>query len=73
VSSKQQDDPRERRHLRNRKWAEAIQVFVAILPALVGLMAGAKDQVLKLDFIPAALAIIVIGFGSDQIKSKLMQ
>jgi len=73
VSSTQQDDPRERRHLRNRKWAEAIQVFVAILPALVGLMAGAKDQVLKLDFIPAALAIIVIGFGSDQIKSKLMQ
>jgi hypothetical protein len=46
---------------------------VAILPALVGLMAGAKDQVLKLDFIPAALAIMVIGFGSDQIKSKLIQ
>lgn len=73
VSGTQQDDPRERRHRRNRQWAEAIQVFVAILPALVGLMAGAKDQVLKLDFIPAALAIMVIGFGSDQIKSKLIQ
>jgi len=66
----QQDGPRQRWH---RRWAEAIQVLVAILPALAGLVAGAKDQVLKLDLIPAALAILVMGFGSDQIKNKLTQ
>lgn len=52
---------------------EVVQLFVAILPALVGLVAGAKDQVLKLDLIPAAIAIFMIGFGSDQIKNKLIQ
>jgi len=66
----QQDGTRRRWH---RRLAEAIQVLVAILPALAGLVAGAKDQVLKLDLIPAALAILVMGFGSDQIKNKLTQ
>lgn len=52
---------------------EIIQVLVAILPALMGLAAGAKDQLLKLDLVPAAIAIFAVGFGSDQIKKKLTE
>jgi len=51
---------------------ELFQIFLAILPALLGLMAGGKDQLLKLDLFPAFLAIFALGFGSDQIKNKLV-
>ena len=55
----------------NQRWIELVQVLLAILPAMLGLVAGAKDQLAKLDLIPAAIAIFAIGFGSDQIKNKL--
>ena len=64
---KQRDNPWEQRRI------EIIQVLLAVLPAMLGLVAGAKDQLLKLDLIPAAIAIVAIGFGSDQIKNKLTQ
>ena len=51
---------------------ELFQIFLAILPALLALMAGGKDQLLKLDLFPAFLAIFALGFGSDQIKNKLV-
>jgi len=41
--------------------------------ALLGLIAGAKDQLLKLDVVPAMIAIFLIGFGADQIKNLLTQ
>ena len=55
------------------KKSEAFQTVVAILPALLALVAGAKDQLLKLDLTPALIAIFLVGFGSDQIKSLLTQ
>jgi hypothetical protein len=55
------------------KKSEAFQVFVAIVPALLALVAGAKDQLLKLDLVPALIAIFLVGFGSDQVKSLLTQ
>lgn len=53
--------------------SELFQVGVAILPALFALVAGAKDQLLKLDLVPALMAVFLAGFGSDQIKSLLTQ
>lgn len=63
--------------VKSRRWhlrvIEGSQLLLAILPALLALMAGARDQLLKLDLVPAWLAIFAIGFGSDQIKNKLTQ
>jgi hypothetical protein len=58
---------------RTSKESEAFQVFIAILPAVLALVAGAKDQLLKLDLFPALIAIFLVGFGSDQVKSLLTQ
>jgi hypothetical protein len=34
-----------------------------------GLIAGAKEQLLKLDLLPALVAVFMVGFGADQIKN----
>ena len=37
--------------------------------SLLALVAGAKEQVLKMDCVPALIAIFLVGFGSDQVKN----
>jgi hypothetical protein len=34
-------------------------------------LAGAREQLAKLDLIPAAVALFLLGFGADSIKSAL--
>jgi hypothetical protein len=46
---------------------------MALVVALFGLLAGAKEQLLKLDVLPALLAVFMVGFGADQIKNLLTQ
>lgn len=50
-----------------------VRLAMALVIALIGLMAGAKEQLLKLDVVPALLAIFLVGFGADQIKNLLTQ
>jgi hypothetical protein len=50
---------------------EWLRLLLALFVALIGLLAGAKDQLLKLDVLPALLAIFLIGFGADQVKNLL--
>src|SRR5258708_21708883 len=47
------------------------ELLLVLLPALLGLIAGAKDQLLKMDLFPALAAMWLIGFQSDQIKNLL--
>ena len=37
----------------------------------LGLMAGARDQIAKLDVLPGLVAVFLIGFGADTVKSLL--
>jgi len=50
---------------------EWLRLLLALFVALIGLLAGAKDQLLKLDVLPALLAIFLIGFSADQVKNLL--
>lgn len=54
-----------------RNSAELVRLSIAIFVALLGLLAGARDQLLKLDLIPAAIAIFLLGFGADVFKNAI--
>ncbi len=63
--------PTERPRFREKTWAEAILLCSAILIAVIGLLGGAKDQVVKLDFEAAIIAVFLLGFTADTIKNLL--
>lgn len=56
---------------RHRLRAELVQLGIALLIAFIGLLAGAREQIKKLDFLAAAIAIFLLGFGADAIKNAL--
>jgi hypothetical protein len=57
----------------DRWWIGVVRFSVALLAVLLGLMAGAREQLLKLDTGAALVAIFLIGFGADAIKNLLTQ
>jgi hypothetical protein len=57
----------------SRAFAEAVRFFIAFGVALAALLSGALQQIEKLDFIPATIAILALGFGVDSIKNLLIQ
>jgi hypothetical protein len=60
-------------HQATRAFAEAVRFLIAFGVALAGLEAGALDQLGKLDFFPATLAVVALGFGADSVKNLLTQ
>jgi len=60
-------------HQATRAFAEAVRFLIAFGVALAGLEAGALDQLAKLDFFPATLAVVALGFGADSVKNLLTQ
>jgi hypothetical protein len=58
---------------RSGKTLDYVRLALALVIALFGLIAGAKDQLLKLDLLPALLAVFMVGFGADQVKNLLTQ
>jgi hypothetical protein len=56
-----------------RSLLEAGRFMLLLLVALGALLVGAREQVLKLDPIAAALAIIAIGYGANGIKNLFSQ
>jgi hypothetical protein len=52
-----------------RTWAEGLKLGAALLIAVLGLAAGAGDQIAKLDVLPAVAAVFLLGFGADTIKN----
>jgi hypothetical protein len=57
----------------SRVIAGLLRFLIAFGVALAGLLSGALAQLEKLDFLPATLAIIALGFGADSIKNLLTQ
>ena len=64
---------RSKPHRSSRAFAEGLRFLIAFGVALAGLEAGALDQLAKLDFLPATIAVIALGFGADSIKNLLTQ
>lgn len=65
-------DPRKRAG-KSRVWVEIVRFLLAFGVALVGIEAGAIDQLRKLDFLAGTIAVIALGFGADSIKNLLTQ
>jgi hypothetical protein len=57
--------------LRGRTWTEGLKLAAALLIAVFGLVAGARDQLTKLDILPGLVAVFLVGFGADTIKNLL--
>jgi hypothetical protein len=65
--------PRKADRENSRLFAEGVRFFIAFGVALAGLLSGALEQLSKLDFLPATIAILALGFGADSIKNLLTQ
>jgi len=53
--------------------AGGLRFAIAFFIALVGLVGGARDQLAKLDVLPALIAVFLLGFGADTIKNVFTQ
>jgi hypothetical protein len=54
-------------------WMEFLRLILALGIAAAGLLVGAREQILKLDLLPALIAVFLLGFGSDRIKNFFTQ
>jgi len=67
VKAHQQTDKR----IGTRTRLELIRLGIALLVVLLGLVAGAKEQIARLDLVPALMALFLLGVTADQIKNLL--
>ena len=58
---------------RDRNRAEIGRFAIALLPATFGLLAGAREQLLKMDIPSAMFAVFLLGYGSDSVKNVVSQ
>lgn len=63
--------PEEKNWFGERTRAELVRLGIALFIAVVGLIAGANQQLAKLDILPGLLAIFLVGFSADTIKNIL--
>ena len=54
---------------RDRNRVEVLRFVLALLPAVFGMVAGAKEQLLKTDLMTGIMGVLLLGFGSDTIKN----
>lgn len=54
-----------------RSRIETLKLAAALLIAIFGLVAGAQEQLMKLDILPGLIAVFLVGFGADTIKNLL--
>jgi hypothetical protein len=65
--------PRLVMKVRASLWTEVLRFLLALGIAAVGLIVGAREQVLKLELFSALIAIFLLGFGSDRLKNLFTQ
>ena len=58
---------------RSRAGAELIRFLIAMGVAIAGLLSGALEQLQKLEFLPATIAILGLGFSANSVKNLLTQ
>ncbi len=57
----------------SRAFAEGVRFLIAFGVALAGLLSGALQQLEKLDFLPAMIVVLALGFAADSVKNLLTQ
>jgi hypothetical protein len=55
----------------DRNSGEAVRLGIALIIAIIGLLAGARDQLARLDLFAAGIAVFLLGFGADTIKNLI--
>ena len=71
------DTPVTVKPARNRQWfgertvVEIFKLVAALMIAAFGLIAGAREEIVKMDILSGIVAVFLIGFGADTIKSLL--
>jgi hypothetical protein len=48
---------------------ETLRLLLALGIAVLALVAGAREQLLKLDVIPGLIGVFLLGFGADAVKN----
>ncbi|MCU0572114.1 MAG: hypothetical protein MUC41_03880 [Syntrophobacteraceae bacterium] len=84
VASKPDEQVRFHPRLRERWWARLIdpgkwlgdrgkvetgRLMLALLIAVLALVGGAREQLMKLDVFPGLVAVFLLGFGADTVKN----
>ncbi len=64
-------EPSKYEKVGQRTKVEIVHFLIALSIALIGLFAGAKEQMLKMDVFGGLIAVFLIGFGADTIKNLL--
>lgn len=63
--------PSAQEGLGDRSRTELVKLIAALFIAVFALVAGAKEELLKLDILPGLIAVFLVGFGADTIKNLL--
>jgi hypothetical protein len=71
ISTTAKIEKEPRKVIGDRNLAEGLRLGIVLVIALVGLLAGAREQLTKLDLVPAAVAVFLLGFGADTIKNLI--
>ena len=56
----------------NRTKIEAMRFGIVLVATIVGLIGGARDQLMKLDVVAGLIAVFLVGFGADAVKNILV-
>lgn len=54
---------------KDRNRVELGRLFLALFLAMLALLAGAREELLKLDLLPGLVAVFLIGVGADAVKN----
>jgi len=63
--------PKVKKQSGERAKIERIQLGVALLIAVFGLLAGAREQLMKLDVVSGLIGVFLLGFGADTVKNLI--
>jgi PKD domain len=64
-------EPESKAYFGERAKIELVKLAIALVAAAIGLIAGARDQLIKLDAVPGLIAVFAAGFGADTIKNLI--
>jgi len=56
----------------DRTWIEGVRFAVVLFATILGLLGGAREQLMRLDVAAGLVAVFLIGFGADTVKNMLV-
>ena len=56
----------------DRTWIEGVRFAAVLFATILGLLGGAREQLMRLDVLAGLVAVFLIGFGADTVKNMLV-